>query len=158
MKYCIVCVITANDTANQVRDLFGLGAGQTGLKDYIIEDPLTPERWVLAQGGSAISTGNDKNGNPLRVDGFVLIAYVRDVPDTIRTRIGQALNARPGIGAQVDLPVGTTRQQILDRLTKLVGNTYACDHYWRTKPGDDVTTGINSPETLLAKFSPVPGV
>lgn len=155
-RYCFAVVITAADSANSVRDLFGLQAGVTGISDYlkgIEQDPDTGEfqRWQLSFGGNGLTV----NGEVVEIK--LLVAYVRDVSDAIRTRIGQALNARPMLGQQQDFAAGTTRQQIAARILATVGEVMACDHYWAVRPGDDLATGVTDAASLLAKFTAVPG-
>lgn len=160
-KYCLVVTITAADSAASVAALFGIGS--TGLKDYVLgynQDGATGEfqNWSLAFGGVQITQGTSPHTGPIPVDAFLLVAYVRDVSNAIRTHIGTAMNARPMLGAQVDFAAGVTRPQIISQLTALIGQTYACDHFWSARPGDDVVTGITDAASLLAKFSAVPGV
>lgn len=164
MRYCIVVTITSADTANQIRNLFGLQAGGTGLKDYVLGRDLDPDsntfgRWVLAFGGVAVTSGTDpKTGLPLEVDVVALVAYNADISDLVKTRIGDLANNRPSLVRQLQFDPPVTRLQMQDRLAVEVGQEMSADHYWHAKPGDDVTTGVNSAATLLAKFQVVPGV
>ena len=157
-RYCLVVTITAADSGAAIRTLFGLPSG-TGLKDYVVgrdaDETGQFQRWVLAQGGVAATITGPK-GTPVEVDTVCLIAFNSDVSATIRTRIGEAANNKPSLIRQLEFNPPLTRPQMVARLSSEVGSNLGCDHYWATKPGDNVTTGVTSPDLLLAKFSPVP--
>lgn len=159
-KYCIVITITAADSAVAIRNLFGLaGGGNVGLKDYVLGRDLDPDtnvfgRYVLAVGGTPVDIDSNVGGTQ-EGDVLALIAFNADVSETIKTRIGELANSRPSLVRQLMFNPPLTRAQMTDRLAVEVGQELACSHYWHCKPGDDVTTGVNSGSALLIKFQPV---
>lgn len=156
-RYCIVVTLIAADSGPELSTL--LGVGGTGLKDYESgrDQDASGEfaRWVLSQGGVACTINNLK-GNPEEVDVVALFAFNSNVSANFRTRMKQAKDLRPTLVRDFEFNPPVTRQQMADRLASEVGSNLGCSHYWHSKPGDDVTTGVTTPALLLAKFQAVP--